>query len=353
MNVDLRRAALADVNRIDFRNPGRDFWGDEAAAWDRFTAAGAGLDDTAWRLPGAAPSDAGGPDWSLLEHVAHVVDWQEIAIEYIGRAIETGRWPSDDDYEGGDFDTFNESRRPRYGAVEPAELRDRAIETRSRLLAVAQTLSDTTIHRDVAWGWVYNVLHGHAVDHLRVIEPWADRLRTRQIENDPFGVDPQPRASDLAASVRRFWADEAAIVDAFEALVRSVPAELWFERDVTPGWSLADHVGHLASWFVEGTRALLEHRRSGRWIELPAGGIDAWNATQVAVLRGTPPDVLLERFMSGRSEMRAAVRAMSDSEWLDPEAFGWAYEELHGHARAHLAMIAPWAVRLGWPAGGR
>jgi hypothetical protein len=30
--------------------------------WDRFEAVWAGLDDAAWQLPGAAPSDAGGPD---------------------------------------------------------------------------------------------------------------------------------------------------------------------------------------------------------------------------------------------------------------------------------------------------
>jgi hypothetical protein len=40
---------------------------------------------------------------------------------------------------------------------------------------------------------------------------------------------------------------------------------------------------------------------------------------------------------------------MRDDEWLDPEGFSWAYEDLHGHVRAHNAMIGPWAARLGWP----
>ena len=109
--VDLRRSPLADVQSVDFRSPARDFWADEAAVWDRFSAVWAGLDDPAWQLPGAAPSDAGGPDWSFLDHVAHVVDWLEIGVEYVDRAMATGRWPTDEDYEGGDFDTFNESRR--------------------------------------------------------------------------------------------------------------------------------------------------------------------------------------------------------------------------------------------------
>ena len=72
---DLRRAPLADLRTLDLRSETRDFWEDEAAVWDRFVASWAGLDDVAWAVPGAAPSDAGGPDWSLAEHVGHVADW--------------------------------------------------------------------------------------------------------------------------------------------------------------------------------------------------------------------------------------------------------------------------------------
>ena len=77
--VDLRRATLADVRALDLRSPMRDLWADERGLWDRLTASWAGLDDAAWHLPGAAPSDAGGPDWSLAEHVGHIADWQELA----------------------------------------------------------------------------------------------------------------------------------------------------------------------------------------------------------------------------------------------------------------------------------
>ena len=89
--TDLRRAPLASVRAIDLRAAERDFWSDEAALWDRFEASWAGLDDAAWRLPGAAPSDAGGPDWSLAEHVGHVADWQELATDYVAVALQTGR----------------------------------------------------------------------------------------------------------------------------------------------------------------------------------------------------------------------------------------------------------------------
>lgn len=346
--VDLRRAPLSDVQAIDFRAPGRDFWADEAALWDRFSAVWAGLDDAAWRLPGAAPSDAGGPDWSLHEHVAHVGDWLELAIGYVAAARESGRWPTDDDYDGGDFDTWNERRRDDYSGIASPDLRRRVADARRRLRGSASELPLTTIRSDAAWGWVYNVLHGHSLDHLRVLEPWADQLRARQSDNDPFGPDPQPRAATLDADLERFWRDEAAVHELWQELIRDLPDHLWTAAEVTPGWTLADHVGHVASWFDMGVAALGEHGRSGRWPAMPVEGIDAWNHVATERRRGTPVRELRAAFDDGHARLMEAARAMPADAWLDPEGFSWAYEDLHGHIRQHLAMVGPFVASARW-----
>ena len=127
----------------------------------------------------------------------------------------------------------------------------------------------------------------------------------------------------------------------------AIPDDRWQDRD--GDWSFADHVGHLATWFADGAQALETHAAIGRWREMPAEGVDAYNDRHVRSLRGTPPEVLRERYVAGRDRLRAAVAQMTDDEWLDPEGFSWAYEDLHGHVRAHHAMIGPWAARLGWP----
>ena len=347
--LDLRRAPLAKLLRIDFRAASRDFWTDEAALWDRLIATWAGLDDAAWRLPGAAPSDAGGPDWSLLDHVGHLLDWYELADAYITTALSSGQWPTDDDYEGGDFDTFNEHRRELYSAIPPADIRARLETAHATVVETAGRLALATIYSDAAWGWVYSALHGHALDHLRVIEPWADRLRERQLQNDPFGDDPQPLVSNLEAAKARFWADDAAVSAQFDALLAGLPEEAWIAAEVTPGWTVADHVGHIAAWFDEAVAALEEHGRTGQWRELSAQAVDDWNEHQVRQSRGTPPSVLLDRYHLGRERLRRAVAGMADDIWLDPLGFSWAYEDLHGHLRTHLVMIAPLAARLGWP----
>ena len=186
---------------LDLRGAERDLWADEAALWDRLIATWAGLDDAAWHLPGAAPSDAGGPDWSLAEHIGHIADWQELAADYIPVAIGTGRWPSDDDYDGGDFDRYNERRRAPWTTMSAEAILARLAAARPRVLAAARHLTPETIRGHEAWGWVYFVLHGHYLDHLAVVEPWTDSLRLRQVDGDPFVAD--PRAPDHTASARR------------------------------------------------------------------------------------------------------------------------------------------------------
>jgi len=177
--MDLRTAPLAGIRSRDLRAPDRDLWADEAALWDRLTATWTGLDEDAWHLPGAAPSDAGGPDWSLAEHVGHIADWLELAIDYTDRAMATGTWPSDDDYDDGNFDTYNERRREPWASMPSAEIVRRLEDARRRMLPIAHHLTADTIRDEPAWSWVYPAIHGHYLDHLPVIEPWTDELRRR------------------------------------------------------------------------------------------------------------------------------------------------------------------------------
>jgi hypothetical protein len=350
--IDLRRSPLADLRTIDFRTTDRDFWADETAMWDRLVAATAGLDDAAWQLPGAARSDAGGPDWSLQEHVGHLVDWQELSIAYVAASLGGQPWPNDDDFEGGDFDRFNEDRRRIYATARPADIRSRMASTRERLLPVAHRLPLTTIRSDEVWGWVYLVLHGHYLDHLTVIEPWAARLRPRQIEGDPFSDDPRPAGDGSPDGVAAFWAAHESVFDQFDELIRPVPLDRWEELGPTTDWTLKDHVAHLARWFEEGAAVIERHRRTGAWQPALTDGLDAWNAREVAAARGLAPSEALARFDAGHLQLRAAAAAMAPEELASPEAGEWTYECLHGHVRAHLAMVGPWCAQRDWPPAG-
>jgi hypothetical protein len=335
--TDLRTAPLAELRGVDFRAPNRDLWNDEVALWDRLTTTWAGLDEAAWHLPGAARSDAGGPDWSLAEHVGHLADWQELAIDYVAAADATGRWPSDDDYDGGDFDRFNERRRAPWTTMPSTAIVTRLAASRPRLVASARRIPLDTIRGDTAWGWIYSTLHGHYLDHLGVIEPWTDALLPRQVDGDPFVADPRTADHDG-------FLDAAREIDAsFDRLIRGLPVDRW-GTPVTPGWTLRDHVGHLADWMAEGARAISLHAGGGGWLADPEEGVDAWNERHVAAHRSDPPADTLARYDAAHAAMSAAVASLSIEDLRSPDGWSWAYDCHYGHVRKHLAMVGRWCV---------
>jgi hypothetical protein len=332
-DIDLERADLAEVRALDLRAVSRDLWADETAIWDRMLTTWAGLDEAAWHLPGAARSDAGGPDWSLAEHVGHLADWQELAIDYIGTAIQSNVWPSDDDYDGGDFDRFNERRRAPWTTMPATGIVARLAAARPRLIEAARRLPLETIRSDAAWGWVHMTLHGHYLDHLAVIEPWADQLLRRQVDGDPFVAD--PRSADHDG-----FLEAAAEIDAmFDRLIRALPLDRWDAAAVTPGWTLRDHVGHLADWMAEGARAIAVHARSGGWLSDPEEGIDPWNERHVLAARDETPAETLRRYDDAHRAMAAAIGTMTIEDLRSPDGWSWAYDCHHGHVRKHLAMV--------------
>jgi hypothetical protein len=312
--------------------------------YDRLLVSWAGLDDAAWHVPGAAPSDAGGSDWSLAEHVGHLAEWHEVAAAYTARAVATGPWPTDSDYEGGDFDRWNEAHREPWATMPRDAILERLSRARDALLAEVKRLPDERIRSDEPWGWIYMALHGHYLDHLGVIDPWTDALRVRQVDGDPFVDD--PRATDHADFVRQ----DAAIEAEFDALIRPIPSDRWRDEELTPGWSLRDHVDHLADWAEEGTRALDVFVRRGHWLADPEEGIDAWNERMVGSGRHRTVAETLARYDETRATFLAAIAGLSVDDLRSPDGWSWAYDCAYGHTRKHLAMLGPWCAAQAWPA---
>jgi len=347
--VDLRRAPLSDVRAIDFRDPARDLWVDEAAIHDRLRAVIAGIDDAGWRLPGAAPSDAGGPDWSLLDHVGHLVHWQELDVTYVERVLDGGMWPSDEEFDGGDFDRYNERHRAMWAGISPAPIRSRLIESRATLLERATRLPPDVIRNDAAWGWIFMVLHGHVIDHLSILEPWSDALRVRQADGDPF----DPLTALPPVSAETMVADAQGVLAYLDELVGRVADDRWSGSDVTPGWSLADHVNHLADWYEECSAAIEGYLRTGAWSDYPTEGVDVWNEQAVARSRRLTPARTRRRHEAALARLIERVDRLDRDALRSPDGWGWIYECLNGHVRVHLAVVGPWCVRASWPAPQR
>ena len=343
--VDLRHAPLATVRAV--RPPRRG-----ARPVGRRGGAVGSADDQLGRAstmpPGTSraprrPTPAA-PDWSLAEHVGHIADWQELAEDYTARALETGVWPSDSDYDDGDFDRYNERRREPWASMPRDDIlgqaRGRAPGARSGSPGGCRPRRSA---RRGPWGWVYNTLHGHYLDHLAVIEPWTGTLRLRQVDGDPFVAD--PRAADAAD----FAAQEAAIAADFDRLVRPIPPDAGGgRRDARLGPRRPRDAprrlgrrgraragdpcagGHLAG--RPGRRHRCLERPDGR---PPSGRPGGWPSSSATTGRGP--------------RCWTPSRTLPAADLRSPDGWSWAYDCLHGHVRKHLAMLGPWCVEAARP----
>jgi hypothetical protein len=135
----------------------------------------------------------------------------------------------------------------------------------------------------------------------------------------------------------------------FDELVRAVPHDAWTGTELTEGWTLSDHVAHIADWAEDVVRAIDDFRESGIWPADPEEGIDAWNERHVALSRGAKPAEVLTRLDRELGRARAAIGTLTLDEVRSPDGWGWAYDCLHGHLRKHLALVGPWCAAARWP----
>ena len=167
---DLQSAPLPELREFDFRAPGRDPWTDVRTVQARVDAVLAALPDSAWEVPISASDAPGAPPWTLLDHLGHVADWLDEAIRYIEPIVDgTAGWPHEEDYDDGDLDAWNESRRPIWAGRTPAEVRAWHRASAERLFDLARRLPPGIADSDEAWEWVWPLLNAHPIDHAALV----------------------------------------------------------------------------------------------------------------------------------------------------------------------------------------
>jgi hypothetical protein len=168
--LDLQTARLPDLREVDFRAPGRDPWADARTVQDRVDAFLAAVPDAAWEVPVSASDAPGAPPWTLLDHLGHVADWLDEAIRYVRPVVDgTAGWPRNEDYDGGDFDAWNETRRPIWAGRTPAEVRAWHRASADRLVDLARRLPPDLADSNEAWEWIWHSLIAHPLDHVAIV----------------------------------------------------------------------------------------------------------------------------------------------------------------------------------------
>lgn len=174
-DLDLRTASFAELFAArGWSAPERDFFADEAVIWSRFLAFLDALTPSDWTTI-VAESAAGGPPWTLVDHIAHIAAWEDFGLDYVVRALDGEPWPTDASI--GDLDALNERQRAQWAGRSPTDVRAWVVEARERLLPALRRVPTEVLHDPAVFSWCYFTVHGHVIEHLVWLDPWLAARR--------------------------------------------------------------------------------------------------------------------------------------------------------------------------------
>jgi uncharacterized protein (TIGR03084 family) len=118
--------------------------------------------------------------------------------------------------------------------------------------------------------------------------------------------------------------DLAGEQDALDAIVAALSTEQWRTPTPSPGWTVADQIGHLAYFDAAATLAMTDQDAfQAHRLELLAtfGDADAVEGITLAAYRAMDPDELLATWRCGRVDLTTAAVSVADDariEWYGP-----------------------------------
>lgn len=139
------------------------------------------------------------------------------------------------------------------------------------------------------------------------------------------GPGPVGGGHDGAMDAHHVAADLAAEHESLDTVVAALDDAQWSEPTPSPGWTVADQIGHLA-YFDRTATVAIEHpdRFAALRDELFAAALgepDAVDRLTLSATREMPPTELLEHWRAGRAGLLVAAAGLADSdrvEWYGP-----------------------------------
>ena len=288
--LDLRRAPLSSLHAIDFRAATRDFWADEAAALGSPVGI---LGRASTTPPGGCPArhrrtrEARTGRCSITSAMCSTGTSSQSATSTRAEPAVGGRPTTTTTAATSTRST--KRRRPLFADLPPPEFAATAPRRPHRAARDGPPIAPcrrSTATRPGAGSTASSMATRSTTSASSSRGPTACAVARSRTTRSGRTRSPVPPTSRRRRP--RFWADEASVSALSTGSSVSFLPMPGPNREVTPGWTVADHVGHLAAWFDETAAVLDEHRRTGTWRELPAEGIDAWNDERVQRARGTP-----------------------------------------------------------------
>lgn len=256
-------------------------------------------------------TDAGG--WTIKDHVMHLAVWEDgmnALFERRPRAEAMGVEPAL--FASGDWDAVNAVIQRRWQQLSWPEVTAAFQQAHERLIAKIQALSDEALQRPYnyyqpAATWdrpVITTLIGNTSAHYAEHRPWIEAI-----------AQSIPTKAGLLAALQTGWTQLNAYLDTLSEAQASIPAD-------AGGWTVKDHVIHLALW--EGSmNAVLERRPRQEYLGVDretwaSGDIERINDVMFRQNRERTWADVRQAFRQMHAELVAHVTALADEDMQRP-----------------------------------
>ena len=318
-----------------------------AAGWDDLQSYLAGLEFNQV----VAPSDPAG--WTPKDHLVHLAIWEDgLNAALDGKPQWEYMGVPQDRFDSGDWDAINAIIQQRYHDLPLGDGQQLFFDIHARLVAKLEAMSEADLARlysDYQPGspyhepirdWFVIVTYPHYAEH----KGYSEII----IQNHP---DATLSKDQLLALMKRGWNDFDSFMSQFSEAQITQPTD-------AAGWTVKDHVAHLARW-EDGIWALLNSQPRNVQMGVPD---DLWAQNDYdainAALRDLDKDLTLEQvrqhFSDVHERLIAKIEALSDADLqlpyehyrpgsgMDKPVIGW----ISGNTHEHYAEHKPWITAI-------
>jgi hypothetical protein len=290
------------------------------------------------------PTDPAG--WTVKDHVAHLAVWEDSINTLLdkqdraaGMRIAPELWASQD------YDKINDVIQKRYHDLSLSDLRVMFFSVHERLLLKIQLLSDEELrlpHKVYQPGstvdipvihWIIIDTYQHYAEHIT----WMDAI-----------------AREYSTSVANFLAALQAGWDDLDAFLTRLSERQLTQLTDAAGWTVKDHVIHMAVW-EDSMNALLEHQSRQQRMGIDDDTWENGNTDQVNALiqqqhKNLAWDEVQHQYQAIHQRFIANIQALADADLLRPygdydstwDSRDPVLASLVGNSFGHYAEHRPW-----------
>lgn len=258
------------------------------------------------------PTDAAG--WTAKDHLTHLAAWEDSVwallegkprAEYMGLTPEL--WATED------YDAINAVLREKYKDMDIGALREWFFGVHERLVEKVRSLSEAELMRPYntyqpGSKWDLPAIHWVIIDtyeHYEEHQQWIANIVSGWIMNK----------AQLVEQIAKGWNELHAYLDTLS------DAQLMGRTDAA-GWTVKDHLMHLAVW-QDGIHALLDGGDRTGTMGVPPDvwetrDFDTINAAIQQNHRDMDADTVLQHLQAVKEKFHAKVASLSEADLLRP-----------------------------------